>query len=265
MSLKPNICILQAPGINCDEETAYAFTQAGAEAERVHISQLRSCERNLDNYQALALSGGFSYGDDIRAGKVLGLELRTQLPEDLSRFIETGKVVIGICNGFQVLVESGLLPNGRIELDRAKGASLAHNHSGKFECRWGNIKVNESACRYVDPESLGEVIELPNAHGEGRFLRAGPSDYDELFEGHQVVFQYSDKYGNATEDYPANPNGSPYGITGVTDSSGVVLGMMPHPERFVDQLQHPNWRRGEGVRPFGAIIFKNAVNYLKEM
>lgn len=265
MSLKPNVYVLQAPGINCDEETAFAFSEVGAEVERVHISQLRSGERNLDNCQALALSGGFSYGDDIRAGKILGLELRTQLPEDLNRFVEAGKIVIGICNGFQVLVESGLLLNGRIESNHAKGASLAHNHSGKFECRWGHLRVNESVCRYVDPESLEEVIELPNAHGEGRFLRAGLPDYYELFGSRQVVFQYSDENGDVTEDYPANPNGSPHGITGVTDPSGVILGMMPHPERFIDRLQHPNWRRGEGLRPFGAIIFKNMISYLKEM
>lgn len=262
--IKPNICVLIAPGINCNQETAYALEMAGASTEQVHISQLRSGDRNLADYQAFALSGGFSYGDDIASGRILGLELRTRFAEDLNRFVDDGKAVIGICNGDQALVESGLLPSGRID-DRPKSAALAQNHSGKFECRWSYLKVGESVCKFADPESLGSVIELPNAHGEGRFLRAHRLAYGQLFTHGQVVFQYSDANGQPTEEYPANPNGSPYGITGICDQTGVVLGMMPHPERFVARTQHPNWRRGKGARPFGAVLFKNIVNYAKEM
>ena len=264
MSLKPNICVLQAPGINCDEETAFAFESAGAQTERVHISQILAGERSLEDYQALALYGGFSYGDDIRAGKVLGLELRAKQGDELNRFVAAGKAVIGICNGFQVLVETGLLPDGHIS-DRPKSAALAHNHSGQFECRWTNLAVGRSVCKFAGQESLGPVIELPNAHGEGRFVRKHRVAYGQLFTHGQVVFQYADGNGRPTEEYPDNPNGSPGGITGVTDPSGIILGMMPHPERFIDTMQHPNWRRGEGSRPFGAIIFKNITQYLKKM
>lgn len=257
MSIRPKALVLEAPGINCDRETASALDQAGAQAKRLHISELGPGQ--LSNYEIFVLSGGFSYGDAIRSGAVLGLELNTGLTDDLNQFVQDGKPVIGICNGFQALIESGLLTTGKIDDAQPKTASLIHNESGKFECRWVPLQIGASVCRYLKPEQFGEVVELPVAHGEGRFVAPqAPIPTD------QKVFSYSTRLGGKP-NYPDNPNGSRDDIAGICDPSGVVLGMMPHPERFISRTQHPNWRRGEGARPFGAVLFKTIVNYAKEM
>jgi phosphoribosylformylglycinamidine synthase subunit PurQ / glutaminase len=263
MSISPKACVLNAPGINCNFETAHALEMAGAEAEQVHISQLQNRDRRLDDYQIFALSGGFSYGDDIAAGRILGLEIRKTMGEELNRFTEAGKVIVGICNGFQVLVESGMLPGGKISDKDSRMAALAHNESGHFECRWTQMTVEESVSPFFLPDDIDEVIELPVAHAEGRFLKGHPKAYEKLMDAGQVLLRYCDVQGNHTEEYPDNPNASPLGITGVCDPSGHVLGLMPHPERFVRPQQHPNWRRGEGSRPIGAVLFKNMTDYLK--
>jgi phosphoribosylformylglycinamidine synthase subunit PurQ / glutaminase len=263
MSATPNVCVLNAPGVNCNFETGQAFDMAGAETEQVHISQLQSGDRRLDDYQVLALSGGFSYGDDIAAGRILGLEIRKTLGEDLNRFVEAGKVILGICNGFQVLVESGMLPDGQISEKDSRSIALAHNESGHFECRWTQLAVEKSISPFFLPDDIGEIIELPVAHAEGRFLKGENKAYERLIDAGQVLLRYCDANGNYTEDYPGNPNASPLGITGICDPSGHVVGLMPHPERFVRPEQHPNWRRGEGSRPIGAVLCMNIVDYLK--
>lgn len=267
--IQPTVCVLNAPGINCNEETGFAFELAGAVSEQIHISQLRSGDRDLKESQILALSGGFSHGDDIASGRILGLELRTQLSDQVNEFVAMGGLVIGICNGFQVLVESGLLPHGKTGIEVPKSASLVHNKDAGFQCRWGRLAVRQSESVFANPDILGEVIELPSAHGEGQFLRRDDTAYQSLFDAGQVVFQYCDESGESTTDFPDNPNGSPYGITGICDETGRILGMMPHPERFVKPEQYADYHRakalGETITPHGLPLFKAMVNYTKEI
>ncbi|MCA9332899.1 phosphoribosylformylglycinamidine synthase I [Candidatus Saccharibacteria bacterium] len=268
MSLQPTAAVLNYPGINCNIETGEAFELAGAMQEQVFYSELKSGEKTLNgNYQFLVIPGGFSDGDDIAAGRTLGIELRTNMTDELNRFVEAGGVIIGICNGFQVLVETGLLPNGKASEERDKTTALAHNERDMFDCRWGKLKVEDSRCPFITPAILGDIIELPWAHGEGRFLRNDPTDYQRLLDNGQVVLRYANEGGVPTTDWPENPNGSPYGITGLCDESGLVVGMMPHPERFVSPELHPNYHRnkilGETVTPHGLAVIKSAVDFVK--
>ncbi len=266
--MSPAVCVLNERGIGCNVETGEAFELAGARTEQVHMSQLRSSERSLNDYQILALPGGFAHGDDLGSGRILGLELRTQLEDEITDFVNMGGLVIGICNGDQTLVECGLLPDGVSGLREPKSASLIHNKSGGFQCRWSRLRVEQSKCVFAQPDMLGDIIELPVAHGEGQLLLQSDADYQKLEENGQIVFRYVDKDGCATEDFPDNPNGSPYGITGVCDPTGRILGMMPHPERFVRPEQYVNYHRakalGQLVMPQGLPIFKAIVNYAKE-
>jgi len=262
---KPRVCVLRSAGTNCDRETAFAFKKAGAEPELVHIKELVTGNNSLDNFQILAIPGGFSYGDDIAAGKILANELKFKIAEDLKRFIREGKLVIGICNGFQILVKSGFLPGG-VELKQE--ASLIINDSGKFEDRWiylltkGNSKRKQ---RCVWAKNLPEIIYLPVAHGEGKFIVKDRETLGRLKNNGQVVFRYCDKKG-ALSGYPDNPNGSVDSIAGICDETGRVFGLMPHPERHIDFLQHPRGaigpdrhRNGDGY-----FIIKNGVEYAKK-
>ncbi|MBU0502846.1 MAG: phosphoribosylformylglycinamidine synthase I [Candidatus Omnitrophota bacterium] len=264
---KPRVCVLRTAGTNCDQETAFAFEKAGALAELVHINRLILRQSNLDNYHILALSGGFTYGDDIAAGKILANELRHRLVELVRRFIQRGKLIIGICNGFQVLVKSGLLP-GNLDLDQE--ASLTINDSAKFEDRWVYLKspghkATKSQTKCVWTKGLPQVIYLPVAHGEGKFITMDNSVLERLKKNDQVVFKYSDQKG-ALSDYPDNPNGSQENIAGICDDTGRILGLMPHPERHIDVSQHPrrhneNKQNTEGD---GLLIFRNGVEYAKK-
>lgn len=267
MSVQPRALVLNAPGINCNVETAFAIDQAGGLSEQVHINQLRAGERSLDDYQILALSGGFSHGDVVRSGAILGVELRERFAEDLNRFVEAGKTIIGICNGFQVLVESGLLPDGKIVEGKSKEAALVHNANNRFEARWSDMRVLPGFSEIVRLETLEPVITLPIAHGEGRYIMPSEASYRKLIGNGQILATYADirDYSQYTDEYPYNPNGSPFGIMGICDPTGRINGMMPHPERFTTTTQHPNWRRGEGQNPFGAVIFKNLVDYAKQI
>lgn len=251
-----NVCVLRSGGTNCDIETAFAFEEQGAEAELVHINQFLDKEKNLLNYQILAIPGGFTYGDDIAAGKILANQLRFKLWDDLMKFIQKGNLIIGICNGFQVLVKSGLLPIP----DGRQRATLAWNDSGKFEDRWTYLKV-PSRQRCVWTEDLPDIIYLPVAHGEGKFI-ADEKILQELEENTQIVFQYVNEEGNLT-GYPYNPNGSLKNIAGICDPSGKILGLMPHPERFIQKVQHPRWMREEISVPVGRLIFRNGLKYFK--
>lgn len=247
--------ILRASGINCDVETERAFQAAGADAERVHIRRFLDGERRLDEFHILAIPGGFSYGDDIAAGKALANELVHRMHAPLRRFVEAGKPVLGVCNGFQVLVRAGLLPGGELG---TQTASLAWNDSGKFECRWTRLKPAPS--RSIFTKGIDTEIELPVAHAEGKFLTGGDDLLDALEANGQVALRY------AGEGYPAIPNGSARAIAAVCDPSGVVMGMMPHPERFISRYQHPRWTREpmpeEGT---GLAIFRNAVEYAQAL
>ena len=249
--------ILRAPGTNCDIETTFAFQQAGAVTSLVHVNQLISGEQRLSDYQILVIPGGFTYGDDISAGKVLANELRLKLGEDILKFIEDGGLILGICNGFQVLVKAGILPwlsNGASPL-----LTVVANDSGKFECRWVYLRVNkESPCIFTKGI---DSLYLPVAHGEGKVV-ANPEVLPEL----NVVVYYADEQGDINAGYPHNPNGSVGNIAGICDTSGRVFALMPHPERHIRYTQHPQWTR-QGAREYGDgfQIFRNAVEWAENL
>jgi phosphoribosylformylglycinamidine synthase len=256
---KPKALVLKTAGMNCDGETAFAFESAGAAPEFVHINQLVAGERTLSSYQILAVSGGFTYGDDIAAGKVLANELRCKLWDGLKKFVQQDKLIIGICNGFQVLVKAGLLPDPDAG---AQEATLVSNDCGVFQDRWVYChSLQESKCLWT--KGLPRVITLPIAHGEGKFIPRSEAVLERLKQNNQIVFQYCDARGHVG-DYPVNPNGSIDSIAGICDVSGRVFGLMPHPERHLIGLQHPRWTR-EGLKRHGDgfSIFLNAVNYFK--
>ena len=254
---KVRALILRAPGMNCDTETAFAFEQAGADSSLVHINQIIRGEQRLSDYQILAIPGGFTYGDDIAAGKVLANELRLRLGEDALRFVEDGRLIIGICNGFQVLVKAGILP--KIDSDGAPKLTLAANDSGRFECRWVYLRVNkESPCIFTRGM---DRLYVPVAHGEGKLV----VETGALAESNVVVY-YTDEQGDRGAGYPYNPNGSVEDIAGICDSSGRVFALMPHPERHIRHTQHPQWTRqaprehGDGFQ-----IFLNAVKWAENL
>jgi phosphoribosylformylglycinamidine synthase len=251
----PRVLILRAPGANCDEETQFAFTQAGAFAERVHINRLREEPALLHRYQILVVPGGFTYGDDVAAGKILANQLTHFLGETLRRFRDAEKLILGICNGFQALLKAGLIipPDEDGPL-----ATLTNNTSGKFEDRWIYLQAKPEKCLFLKG---CDRLHLPVAHGEGRLIVREPWILQGLDQAGQVVLRFVDAEGNPGE-YPVNPNGSEDGVAGLCDASGRVLGLMPHPERHVLPTQHPRWTReglaeeGDGLR-----LFRNAVEY----
>jgi phosphoribosylformylglycinamidine synthase len=257
---KAKVIVLRTAGTNCDYETVHAFQLAGAETDLVHINQLIKRKKRLDDYHILALPGGFSYGDDIAAGKLLANELKYKIGDQLEYFIAAGKLVIGICNGFQVLVRAGLLP-GFNGISDAQEATLYLNDSAKFECRWSYLRTQDSPSVFT--KNLKSQIYLPVAHAEGKFT-AEEKVLDALQENRQIVFRYIDPYGEFA-GYPWNPNGSYRNIAGICDSTGRILGMMPHPERYLNRLKHPRWTRenlpeeGDGLA-----IFRNGVEYVEE-
>jgi phosphoribosylformylglycinamidine synthase len=250
---KVKTLILRAPGTNCDVETAFAFQQAGSAVDYVHINRLTGEEKRLTDYQIMVIPGGFTYGDDIAAGTVLANELRLKLGEDIRRFVEQGRLILGICNGFQVLVKAGILPEP--SESGAHHLTLATNDSGRFECRWVYLKANkESPCIFTQGI---DRIYLPVAHAEGKVV-ADPKALPQL----NTALYYTDEQGNSDAAYPYNPNGSVNNIAGICDRSGRIFALMPHPERHVRGTQHPRWTR-MGVRKYGDgfQIFLNAVKW----
>jgi phosphoribosylformylglycinamidine synthase len=251
--------VLRAPGTNCDQETARAWQMAGASAEIWHLNRLLDSPEALDNFQILTFPGGFSYGDDLGAGRVWAARNHQHLADTLSRFVDRGNLVLGICNGFQVLVATGLLPQGA-RPGMQPTASLSYNTSGQFEARWVEMQVSSSKSVFLKGI---DRIAMPSAHGEGRFLTATDEDLATLGQNGQVVLKYiNPTTGEPTESYPDNPNGSPSGVAGVCDPTGRILGLMPHPERFVSPLHHPRWTRfpkNALPSPDGLKLFTNAV------
>jgi phosphoribosylformylglycinamidine synthase subunit PurQ / glutaminase len=255
MNNKVNVMILRAPGTNCDGETQYAFQQAGATASLCHINQLVRRDRRLSDYQVMVIPGGFSYGDDIAAGKVLANELKSKLNEDIQKFIQDGGLILGICNGFQIMAKAGILPD--ITNPTAPPLTLASNDSGKFECRWIYMVVNKkNPCVFT--QGL-DSLYLPVAHGEGKVV----TDMRGLRELNSVLY-YTDEAGDAQAGYPHNPNGSMNNIAGVCDPTGRIFALMPHPERYIRFTQHPQWTRKK-PREFGDgfAIFQNAVKFAR--
>ena len=247
--------VLRAPGTNCDLETAFAFEQAGASVSLVHIGALINGKERLDDYRILAVPGGFTYGDDLGAGRVLANELRLKLGAALKKFTENGGLIIGICNGFQVLTKMGVLP-GHMAGGQS-GLTLTNNDSGRFECHWVYLKAEpQSPCVFTRDI---ERLYLPVAHGEGK-LAAEP---DVLYRLKTTLY-YTDAVGNTGAGYPHNPNGSLKDIAGISDDSGRIFGLMPHPERFTRADQHPRWTGGSITgRGDGYKIFSNAVEWVK--
>ncbi len=256
---QPRVLILRAPGTNCDEETAFAFELAGANAERVHINRLLERPDVADQFQILCIPGGFSYGDDVAAGRILANQIRHHLADAMQRFKAAGKLVLGICNGFQVLIKSGLL----LEDDPAQGppASLVWNDSGRYEDRWVRLGVEGSKSVFLRGI---EAMDLPVAHAEGKFVTRNPEVLQGLGSQGQLVLRYRRLDGGNSDSvpYPDNPNGSLGNVAGVCDETGRVLGLMPHPERYIDATQHPHWTRGHSHQPGdGFRLFRNAVEY----
>ena len=261
---KPKVLILRTAGTNCDKETAFAFEVAGAEPELVHINELVRREKRLDAYHILVIPGGFTYGDDIASGKILANELKFKLEDRLQQFIRDEKLIIGICNGFQILVKAGLLPNLSGDF-RTIEATLTLNDSNKFEDRWVYLKGSgKNKCVWT--KGISGVIELPVAHGEGKFIPKNKQILEELKRAGLVIFEYVDEKG-AKKGYPYNPNGSVEGIAGLCDRTGRIFGLMPHPERHITFLQNPAWTRKEKAPLWsgdGLAIFKNGVCFAKK-
>jgi phosphoribosylformylglycinamidine (FGAM) synthase-like amidotransferase family enzyme len=288
---QPRILILRAPGTNCDEESAHAFSLAGGAAERWHVNRVLEEPRRLAEFQILCIPGGFSYGDDIAAGRIFGNQMQNHLAQALAEFREAGKLILGICNGFQVLLKTNLLLPAD---ERGPLATLALNDSGRFEARWVRLAADAGNCVFL--QGIHE-LELPVAHAEGRFVVRDETVMASLWEQGQLALRYRatvnessiraefeklsipsaekqfltdvkaqfQREALATDEwapYPANPNGAMGNVAGICDTTGRVFGLMPHPERFVDPTQHPRWTRepartsGDGLR-----VFQNAVRY----
>ncbi len=262
---KPKAIILRTAGTNCDYETGYALEKAGADVDLVHINQLVKDKGILDLYQIFVLPGGFTYGDDIAAGKVLANQLRHHLLDELTQFVDNGKLIIGICNGFQVLVKMGLLPGNNdmpsLRNGHKQEFTLTYNDSNKFEDRWIYLKASSNKSVFIDKDT---ILYIPMANAEGKFIAENEEKLKALDESEQVIFKYVDEYGNES-GYPWNPNGSMGNIAGICDPTGRILGMMPHPERYIEPTQHPRWTR-EGLKAEGdgLAIFQKAVGYVKE-
>ena len=266
------VLVLTGYGINCDLETAYAFEHAGAVAHRVHINRLVTGEIALDEFQIIVFGGGFSWGDDHGAGVVQAVRFRTHMGDSLLRFIDQGNLVLGICNGFQTLVNLGLLP-GIAGDYTSRSVALTYNDCGNFRDDWVSLRMNpNSPCVFTRGM---DVAEMPVRHGEGK-LYAEKRTLDLLLQNQQIAVQYVDRAGNPAQGrFPENPNGSVLDIAGICDETGRVFGLMPHPEAYNHYTNHPDWtrqkelhkRRGEivGLEPTPGIrMFENAVAFVKQ-
>jgi phosphoribosylformylglycinamidine synthase len=267
---QPHVLILRAPGTNCDEETAHAFSLAGGASERWHVNRVLEEPRRLNDFQVLCIPGGFSYGDDIAAGRILGNQLQHHLADALVAFRESGKLILGICNGFQVLMKTHLLLPGD---DRGPIATLTLNDSGRFVDRWVRLGAEPGKCVFLQGMRF---LELRVTHGEGKFVIRDADAFAKLDSAGQIVLRYRAVANFENESairnqkssieptlpYPENPNGAMGNVAGICDSTGRVFGLMPHPESFFDPTQHPRWTRepkrevGDGLR-----VFQNAVRY----
>ena len=265
----PRVLILRAPGTNCDEETAFAFAQAGAESERVHVNRLIENPALKDRYQILCIPGGFSYGDDIAAGRILATRLQQHLSDLVDTFAHGNgdRLVLGICNGMQVLMRLGVLTEGVGDSGRAP-ATLTWNDHGRFEDRWVHLAVDETPCVFLKDVTR---MYLPMAHAEGKFVAADEAVLSQLRTQGRLAIRYASEAGEAEQGsveeevlpFPDNPNGAEANVAGVCDASGRVFGLMPHPERHIDATQHPYWtRRSEQPEHGdGMVLFRNAVEW----
>ena len=268
-SRKPRALILRAPGTNCDEETAHAFRLAGAEPERIHINRLIENPALAARYQILCFPGGFSFGDDIAAGRILATRLRRHLSGMIDEFVHGQRdcLVLGICNGMQVLMQLGVLTEDVAEpsAEQPRAATLTWNQHGRFETRWVHLSVDKTPCVFL--RGIDQMY-LPMAHAEGNFVTASDTVLQKLKSQGRLALRYCevDAATEMTENvlpFPINPNGAQANVAGVCDASGRVFGLMPHPERHIDPTQHPYWTRRDEQPEFGEgmAVFRNAVEY----
>ena len=267
-----DVLILTGFGLNCDNETAHAFELAGGTAHRVHINAVISGQVKLADYHILALGGGFSWGDDHGGGVIQAIKMKNHIGDDLLTFVEDGKLMIGICNGFQALVNMGLLPGLDQDYTR-RNVSVTFNDCGNFRDQWVRLAANSnSPCVFTRGI---ESADYPVRHGEGKFI-ADQTVVDALLNNDQVVLQYADQNGRpANGSFPSNPNGSMSDIAGICDATGRIFGLMPHPEGFNHFTNHPDWVRNfekmkrMGQKPdmektVGIQLFKNGVDYIRQ-
>ncbi len=254
--VRASAMVLDGYGINCPYETAYAVRASGGEAKIVHVGELIASPKILEEYNLLILPGGFSFGDDLGSARVLANRLRHGAGEALRGFIGSGKLVMGICNGFQALVKMGLLPVP----DFRQRVTLTYNSSGKFEDRWVRLAINgKSPCVFTKGI---EFLDLPVRHGEGRFVPSGKEVVEEMLGKNLIACQYIGPGGDVNT-YPYNPNGSVGGIAGICDESGRVFGLMPHPEAYNHFTNHPLWTRNGGKGGEGLRMFRNAIGHIE--
>ncbi|PKK86484.1 MAG: phosphoribosylformylglycinamidine synthase subunit PurQ [Thermoplasmata archaeon HGW-Thermoplasmata-1] len=271
------VCILQIEGTNCDEETYWAFKRLGADPEVVHLKQLigtgipHGMKRSLSDYQCLIFPGGFSAGDYVRAGAIFAARMKATLAKELRTFIGAGYPVGGICNGFQIMVELGVLPGLGESMTPLPEAILDKNDSDRYECRPTLLKhESRGNCVFTSKLPQNKVVMIPCAHAEGKLAfpkKEGDRIVEKLIENDQIVFRYVDEDGNYA-GYPWCPNGAIYNIAGICNPAGNVFGLMPHPERAFHRFQHPDWTRtglgesGEGENGDGKVIFESALDYI---
>jgi phosphoribosylformylglycinamidine synthase I len=264
--MAPRVLILRAPGTNCDQETAFAFETAGGKPDVLHLNRLLENPQLTANYQILAIPGGFSYGDDISAGRIFGNQIRHHLRDCFEEFKASGKLIIGICNGVQILVKSGVLLPDRADEPLA---TLTLNDSGKFEDRWIYLRVVGDKCVFLRGI---EQMYLPIAHAEGKFVARDEATLKKLDAAGQLVLRYAPPPEQVSEfsiqnsellPYPHNPNGARLNVAGLCDETGRVFGLMPHPERHIDPTHHPRWTREQHDRGDGLAVFENAIRYFK--
>jgi len=257
------VLVITGFGLNCEKETVAAFKLCGASPEMVHLNDLLNGKRRLEEYHILAFIGGFSFGDHLGAGTVFANRIKAKLRDELKQFVADGKLIIGICNGFQTLTRLGLVPalDGKLF---EQEVALAHNDSGVFRDDWVYLKANpDSPCVFTKGIDL---VKLPVRHGEGKLV-ANEDILAELESRNLVALRYAEEDGSVAESFPANPNGALNAIAGVCDESGRIFGLMPHPEAFLSPFNSPTWTKeklegklaaeGEGV-----IFFRNAVDFV---
>lgn len=257
----PRVLVLRTAGINCDAETVHAWQQVGAAADLLHVARLLERPATLDGYQILTIPGGFCYGDDIAAGKILANQLTAHLGDRLRRFVDDGGLILGICNGFQVLAKTGLL---NLDGDRtgpaAQSVTVTFNDSAHFEDRWVHLRVETDHCAFLES---GQALYLPVAHAEGKVVTRDDATLARLDDTGRIALRYTDENGEPA-GYPANPNGSQNHIAGLTDATGRIFGLMPHPERNIHLTHHPTWTRLPRDRqPDGLAIFRKAVAHVR--
>lgn len=266
---KIKVCVLRVGGTNCDAETARSFEELGIQTEVVHVNEIVK-RRSILDYDCLVFPGGFSYGDYVRAGAIWAKWIVAKLGKELEAFVDEGRPILGICNGFQVLVEAGLLPSFE-GTSTYPEAALATNVPPGYNCRWISLKhENRGKCAFTWKIPRGKVLRVPVAHGEGRFIFPKEKEkqlLERLVENDQLVFRYCHGNGEYAEgSYPANPNGSYFDIAGICNPEGTVFGLMPHPERAFYWWQQPNWTGKERMPQYGEgkLIFESIVAHIEK-